>query len=633
MNDTPSSSLFGRGPKKKKNTTPATTPPGEEPGGRGATGEDLSDLFDENGELILEDTSRIAGAEPTAADDLPNPEPHAPAEDPWAEETASAEPAAVDDDPDTRSSDDEPPSADAPPAAPVTAARARPAPGSRPALEFAFDARGARRPPRAPRAPFVIALLGDFSGRASRGIVEPVAGRPPIAVDLDSFDDVLARCSPVLTLPDPGAPDETVELVFSELDAFHPDQIVPQLPVLQRLRRLRPQLLAASTAPKAAKQLQALLSTPLPRPPKRVAAARPDEDDAATLARLLGKAPPPAPARTAPVASARHTVEQLVQNAVAGSVVQNPTAHQQQLVAALDAASAEQLRACICHPLFQEIEALWRSVDLLVRTCDEADNVKLLLVDVSREELAADQAAAGEVTSSGFYKLLYDATSEQAWVAAAALYTFGESPEDLALAGQIALAGAYLSTPIVAGAHPWLLGCGSLAQTPDPDDWTSLEGTDLSAAWSELRARPEAAFLALALPRFLLRQPYGKGSDPIDAFPFEEVPGPEAHESYLWGNPAVLITQLLIERFQADGWDLSPTTGGDVGGLPVHHYKAGGESLVKPCAEAWLVERAAAAIQRAGLIPVLSVKNRDAVRVVRLNSISAENAPLPLRVS
>lgn len=569
--NSPASSLFGRGPKKNKPAeSPSPVAPEEQ--------------------------------EPTAA---PAEEAQAPAE----ERNESPAPDSTEE--------------------PVASNTSSPSMPQKPSLTFSFDARGAKRPPRAPSAPFVIALFGDFSGRANRGIVESVGERKPVAVDLDSFEDVFSKFAPSLTLPEPGAPDRTVELSFGELDDFHPDQIVGKLSSLQSLRSLRPQLLNASTSAKAAKQLQTFLSTPLPKPPRRPS-ARPGESDGETLARLLGQAAPSAPS---PTSTAQTAAAALIKQAVSGSIIQNPTAHQKELVGALDAASAEQLRAVLNHPQFQALESAWRSVDLLVQSFDEGDQVKLLLVDLSKDEIIADQNACDDVTGSGLYRLLYDATTEAPWTVAATLYTFGDTPEDLALAGRMALAGAYLSTPILGAASPFLVGCSDFATQPDPSSWANLDGTSLGAAYTELRQKPESAFLGLALPRFLLRQPYGKTSDPIDAFPFEEVSDGALHESYLWGNPSVVIVHLLIERFKAEGWSLTPEAGGEMGGLPVHHYKQGGESLTKPCAEAWLGERAVVALQGQGLIPVLSVKNRDSVRVGRINAISEPTQALALRLT
>jgi type VI secretion system protein ImpC len=133
------------------------------------------------------------------------------------------------------------------------------------------------------------------------------------------------------------------------------------------------------------------------------------------------------------------------------------------------------------------------------------------------------------------------------------------------------------------------------------------------------------------MPRFLLRQPYGKSSDPIESFAFEEMATVPEHESYLWGNPAFLCGLLLADAFAAEGSDAEGYHGGgEVGGLPVHHFTAEGETQVKPCAEAWLGERAAAAILRHGIMPVLSVRGRDAVQLLTLQSLSNPPRPLPV---
>ena len=61
---------------------------------------------------------------------------------------------------------------------------------------------------------------------------------------------------------------------------------------------------------------------------------------------------------------------------------------------------------------------------------------------------------------------------------------------------------------------------------------------------------------------------------------------------------------------------------GEVDDLSVHQFEHDGESMVKPCAEVWLSDRAGEVILERGLMPVLSIKGRDAVRLPRLQSIS-----------
>lgn len=571
-------------------------------------------------------------------------------------------------------SDTAPRTKTAPAREPVKAATA-----GKPSLTVGFGARPAPKAHAGSKQPLVIALLGDFTGRASRGVCEPLARRTGHAVDIDNIDDLYGKLTPTLSIEDPGVPGTQVGFEFTELDDFHPDQLYKKIPGINNLRMLRSQLLSAGTVAKAAAQLQKLLGVPLPKAPRRSTAAHSGETAEQTLERLLGKkntirktaptptsktasapaAKPPASAiatnaaKPAASASATSAVEALIKQAVGDNVIKNPTAHQQQLVAALDAALVVRMRTILSNPRFQALESAWRSIDMLVRTFDDGDRIKLLVYDISKEEIAADIGAplppddaepapdAGDAPpadpafkpdATGLHKMIRDTIAENPWMAAFSLHTFGDSPADLALAGKVASVFAASDTPLIAAGHSFSLGCAGFSQQPDPDDWTKLKDTAIGAALKTLRENPAAAHLALAVPRFLLRLPYGKMTDPIDAFAFEEIESPAQHEHYLWASPAVLIAQLYIERFKQKGWGMDLAGGQTVGDLPVHHFKHNGESLMTPCAEAWLTERAAVTIANQGFIPVLSIKNSGAVRIGRINSLAADDAPLALRV-
>src|SRR5262245_54753969 len=76
-----------------------------------------------------------------------------------------------------------------------------------------------------PDTPFRIAVLGDFSGRASRGQVRDAATLAkikPLPVSRDTLDDVIARLKVSLELP---LPDDETALAFQSLDDFHPDEV------------------------------------------------------------------------------------------------------------------------------------------------------------------------------------------------------------------------------------------------------------------------------------------------------------------------------------------------------------------------------------------------------------------------
>jgi len=481
------------------------------------------------------------------------------------------------------------------------------------------DATGARRDAD---APFGLAVLGDFSGRSNRGLIESIGPRRLWRTDCDNFEELLGKLAPRLRLPLAQDPGELTEFCFSNLEDFHPDQLLRQVAPLATLLEQRKRLLDPATAAAAATDLQTLrVRQPAPGSPQPPAPA-PTESNADTLARLLGGAPP---RLTPPAASPGDAgLERMIRNIVAPSVVAGVSPEQTAWLSILELELTAQLRSILHHQHFQALEAAWRGIDRLVRTFGAEDNLRLFLVDVSKEELAADLRPRAASESSGICKLIGSQADDQPWTVWLGLYTFGDNLADIELLGRLGIISAQARLPFLSGASPALVGCDSFDAHPDPNDWKPALATEVREVWQVLRDLPEASYLGLALPRFLLRQPYGKDGEPIEAFPFEELPGELPHEGYLWGNPAILCGYVLAAAFAADGWEMRTSGQGEVGDLPVHKFKREGETQVKPSAEAWLSDRAGEAIQKRGLIPLLSVKGRDEVRLAGLQSLAGK---------
>lgn len=57
-------------------------------------------------------------------------------------------------------------------------------------------------------------------------------------------------------------------------------------------------------------------------------------------------------------------------------------------------------------------------------------------------------------------------------------------------------------------------------------------------------------------------------------------------------------------------------------GLPLHVYRDQGESKIKPCADVVLTEQAAEIILDNDLMPLLSFRNQDSVRLARFQSLA-----------
>jgi type VI secretion system protein ImpC len=442
-----------------------------------------------------------------------------------------------------------------------------------------------------------ILFMGDFSGRDARRANEPapdLARRPLLRVDLDGFDHVMRKVAPSLVLaPDmegslqPDNPPPNA-LTFQALEDFHPDQLCQRLEVFAGFRALRARLLDPSTFAVTAAALE---------PPSLPAAPVTTTDD--TLERLLGgrrgSSPPAA-------------IDDLLRQVVAPHISAAPDARQPRLVAAIDEAAAHHMRTLLHAPAFQRLESSWRALHRLVTSVE--DPARLFMLDVSRAELSAD--LAGGPDGSGLHRRLSD--GQEPWSLVVLDESFGPGADDLTLLAALGAVAAQVGVSILAGADPRL-------------DWGALDG-EAAARWLRLRQSPQAGAIGLALPRWLLRLPYGPKTDPIEAFPFDEVGAMRAHEHYLWGNPAFACALLAAAAFREGGAAMQLGDVLEVDDLPAHSYREDGEAHLQPCAEIFMPERTSVALLDRGLMPLVSARDRNSARLIRFQSIADPPAPL-----
>jgi type VI secretion system protein ImpC len=469
-----------------------------------------------------------------------------------------------------------------------------------------FGTLDATPPAWAPKRPVRIALLGDFGGGAGSGRLETgddLARRKPVSVEFDNLEDALGRLDLTLQLP-VGASGEPVEVPLSELDAFHPDALFRDVSLFRKLSDLRKRLNTPATFAKAAAEVAALAGGPKKRASRaargRARGATPAPggklDD---FARLTG--------RTSVVEGKSGGVEALLRDLVAPFVVPAASPDKAALLSTVDAATSDLMKALLHHPDFQNTESLWRGVDFLLRRLETSHALQVHLIDISAEELAADLSADDDLTQSGLYRLLVDGPSqakEGGYTYLAGLYQFEPTPPHAELLGRMAKVAAAAGAPFITAIDT--ADFGSAKKPPHPL---------IHAAFSELRRLPEASRLALLGPRFLLRHPYGKRSDPISSFSFEEFSMSDGLGGMLWGHPALLaITALAGQNGNAVITD-----------LPFHHYvDADGDSTALPCTERFMGSDITTHLGRYGITVLLAHKGEPQVRLGGLTALDGQ---------
>ena len=483
-----------------------------------------------------------------------------------------------------------------------------------------------------PDVPFRMAVMGDFTGRMNRNVAASLQERRPIRIDRDEYETVLAGLSPELHLAFEAAGDATVHIRIREPDDFHPDRLFETLAVFQELRQTLKDLDDPRMFEHAAARISGWAgpwaggdSKPeKAEPPENMLPAEAGEGDSpGILDRIIDEAQ--GDARTPASVEGRSDWDRFLNRIAAPHRVAAEDPRRAALKTLVSEMISEIMRRILHHPDFQRLESIWRGVWQLVSNLETDEFLSIYLLDVSKAELAADLAGFEGDAGTGIYRLLVrEAAGEPGavpWGVVAGCYTFG-SPEDVAVLARMARISAMAGAPFLSGGDSRLIGCVSIVETPDPDDWTPEADAGVQDALQSLRKQPEAAYIGLALPRFLLRVPYGKETAPVDRFDFEEMGETPAHEDYLWGDAALFCIRLLGRSFSRDGWDFRPGRHLEIQGHPLHVYREDGAAVAKPCAEVLLTERAALRIMDKGIMPLLSIKNQDGVRLGRFQSLA-----------
>jgi type VI secretion system protein ImpC len=405
-------------------------------------------------------------------------------------------------------------------------------------------------------------ILGDFGGCSTE----------PIAINRTNFDAALEQM------------DVRVGTTrFHKLDDFHPDSLCQRVPLLRD---------AEASAFTSSDEEETGGS------PKETA-----EPPEVHLAKLLATS-----SLLEQITEGIDPFHKYIRELARAYAAQNPAAEQGEEKGA-EATLGDRMRRVLHHPHFQAIESAWRGVDFLLGSGGSGGDgvARLYLAQYSRDDATRDllgsstgveagvRAAADNHGNSRLRELL----GARRWRAVAGLYKFGSQASDIELLRRLALLAVQIRAPFISAC--------------------SMPGgaADMGPYWSELTAMPEASHLGLALPRFLLRLPYGPNTMPIQSFAFEEMPGGPAHSRYLWGNPALACLSLLA---RGDGvLDLS---------LPLHTYDKNGELAATPCAEVQITEVQELALIEAGLMPLVPSAASNGARLAGFRAINGTELPV-----
>ncbi len=301
------------------------------------------------------------------------------------------------------------------------------------------------------------------------------------------------------------------------------------------------------------------------------------------------------------------------------------------VIAGIDLMLGDQLNAILHAPDYQRLEASWRGLHMLLRQTDKDAGVKVKVLSIGKRELTRSMRKfrGGMWDQSPVFTKVYEEEFGQLGGEPFGVligdYEFDQRPDDVALLSDMAMIAAAAHAPFISSAAPSLLQMDSWAEVANPRDLVRIFSTPEYVPWRALRDQQDARYVALCMPRFLARLPYGSRTDPLDAFAFEEeTDGPDTSR-LLWANPAWAFAANVARSFAQYGWCArirGIDRGGVVEGLPVlHHPTADGNMDRRTVTEICISERREAELASCGLMPLVHRKNSDVAAFISAQSM------------
>jgi len=303
-----------------------------------------------------------------------------------------------------------------------------------------------------------------------------------------------------------------------------------------------------------------------------------------------------------------------------GHVVSNDVeANIKHWIGEIDKSLSAQLNEVMHHPDFQKLEGSWRGLHYLVHQSETGENLKIRVLNVTKNELFKDLEKAAEFDQSSLFKMIYEEEYGQLGGKPYGMlvgdYQFGRSPQDISLLTMISQVAAAAHAPFVASASPKLFNMDRFDELPKPRDLAKIFDTVEYAQWKSFRESEDSRYVALTMPRVLSRLPYGANFKRVNEFNFEETVDGTDHDKYAWMNSAWAYGARITDAVAKFGW-MARTRGveggGKVEGLPVHtFYTDDGDIAMKCPTEIAISDRREFELSNLGFMPLLHNKDTD----------------------
>jgi type VI secretion system protein ImpC len=248
-----------------------------------------------------------------------------------------------------------------------------------------------------------------------------------------------------------------------------------------------------------------------------------------------------------------------------------------------------------------------------VTRTETSKTLKIKVIDATKQELLEDFRSESSLRRTHCFRELntdqFEVVRREPYGVLIGDYQFCAESDDIELLQNISAVAAQCNAPFIAAASPEMFGLLDFEGLQLSYDLDSMFSEPRFATWQQFRRSETSLYVALTLPRMLLRLPYDRS--PALGVNSQYAESAPEKRCLLWGNAAYGLATCLTRAFAEQSWPAS-IRGVDGGGLvdslpawPVGK-KLGGAS--RGATEILITEQLELMLADQGFIPVVSCK-------------------------
>jgi len=289
-------------------------------------------------------------------------------------------------------------------------------------------------------------------------------------------------------------------------------------------------------------------------------------------------------------------------------------------IAEIDQQISAQVNEVLHSEQFQKMESSWRSLWYLINNTEFRQNIRIEVLNASKEDLLEDFQDCKDWQKSGLFKTVYrdqyNTFGGNPYGLMVSNYTFDQRNPEVELLSEIARVSAVAKCPFLGGVDAKMFGKkeNDFRGLPKMAEMYEIFEQPQYTKWNAFRESDDARYVGLCMPRYLLRKPYTIEDQDVKDFTFQEDVRSEHHDRYLWGNASFAMAGRMTESFANYGWYnaiVGPNSGGTVPNLPLHQYEATGQVQTKIPTETLISEDMDVDLCNFGFIPLIMRKGSD----------------------